>query len=97
MDLAYTDIESIPLDAFRGLINLREIELSGNKFVTVPASLAAVGRTLEYLTFNNNPIVELNDDSFFGKCKKNYCNIKNTISINRYWMLLIINFLRVNN
>ncbi|XP_045772075.1 phospholipase A2 inhibitor beta-like [Maniola jurtina] len=66
LDLAKTDIDSIPLDAFRGLVNLRQIDLSGNKFATVPESLGLVGSSLQYLTFNNNPIVELNDDSFIG-------------------------------
>ncbi|CAH2037730.1 unnamed protein product, partial [Iphiclides podalirius] len=66
LDLASTDISTIPLDAFRGLVNLQQIDLSGNKFVNVPESLSLVGSTLQYLTFNNNPIVELNDDSFVG-------------------------------
>ncbi|XP_046979104.1 TLR4 interactor with leucine rich repeats-like [Vanessa cardui] len=66
LDLAKTDIDNIPLDAFRGLVNLKQIDLSGNQFVTVPESLSLVGSTLQYLTFNNNPIVELNDDSFIG-------------------------------
>ncbi|XP_045535651.1 phospholipase A2 inhibitor beta-like [Papilio machaon] len=66
LDLSSTDIDSIPLDAFRGLVNLQQIDLSGNKFVNVPESLSIVGSTLQYLTFNNNPIVELNDDSFVG-------------------------------
>ncbi|XP_068631588.1 chondroadherin-like [Battus philenor] len=66
LDLANTDIDAIPLDAFRGMVNLQQIDLSGNKFVNVPESLSLVGGTLQYLTFNNNPIVELNDDSFIG-------------------------------
>ncbi|KAJ0177103.1 hypothetical protein K1T71_007112 [Dendrolimus kikuchii] len=66
LDLSKTDIDSIPLDAFRGLVELQQIDLSNNRFVTVPESLSLVGSTLEYLTFNNNPIVELNDDSFIG-------------------------------
>ncbi|CAG9584482.1 unnamed protein product [Danaus chrysippus] len=66
LDLSKTDIDTIPLDTFRGLLNLRQIDLSGNKFLTVPESLSLVGSTLKYLTFNNNPIVELNDDSFIG-------------------------------
>lgn len=67
LDLSKTDIDNIPLDAFRGLIKLQQIDLSDNRFVTVPESLSLVGTTLEYLTFNNNPVVELNDDSFVGK------------------------------
>ncbi|XP_041978653.1 chondroadherin-like [Aricia agestis] len=66
LDLSKTAIDSIPLDAFRGLVNLRQLDLSGNGFVTVPESLSLVGSTLQYLTFNNNPIIELNDDSFVG-------------------------------
>ncbi|XP_049869114.1 chondroadherin-like isoform X1 [Pectinophora gossypiella] len=64
LDLSYTGIDSIPYEAFKGLTNLNQIDLSGNKFVTVPESLRLVGNSLEVLTFNNNPIVELNDDSF---------------------------------
>ncbi|CAK1547081.1 unnamed protein product [Leptosia nina] len=66
LDLSKTDIDSIPLDAFRGLINLRQIDLSGNFFLNVPESLSLVGSSLQYLTFNNNPVIELNDDSFVG-------------------------------
>lgn len=65
--MAKTDIDTIPIDAFRGLIKLKQIDLSGNQFITVPESLSLVGSTLQYLTFNNNPIVELDDDSFIGK------------------------------
>lgn len=65
--MAYTDIDTIPLDAFKALTKLQQIDLSGNKFTVVPDSLNMVGATLEYLSFNNNPIVELNDDSFMGK------------------------------
>ncbi|CAH2106553.1 unnamed protein product [Euphydryas editha] len=66
LDLAKTDIDAIPLETFRGLVNLKQIDLSGNQFLTVPESLSLVGSTLQYLTFNNNPLVELNDDSFLG-------------------------------
>ncbi|XP_022123640.2 carboxypeptidase N subunit 2-like isoform X1 [Pieris rapae] len=66
LDLSKTDIDSIPLDAFKGLVSLRQIDLSGNLFLNVPESLSLLGNTLQYLTFNNNPLVELNDDSFIG-------------------------------
>ncbi|XP_045448816.1 chondroadherin-like [Melitaea cinxia] len=66
LDLSKTDIDAVPLETFRGLVNLKQLDLSGNKFVTVPESLSLVGSTLQYLTFNNNPLVELNDDSFLG-------------------------------
>ncbi|GBP40544.1 Platelet glycoprotein Ib alpha chain [Eumeta japonica] len=66
LDLSYIEIDSIPMDAFRGLSKLQQIDLSGNEFTMVPESLGLVGNSLEYLTFNNNPIAELNDDSFLG-------------------------------
>ncbi|XP_013199689.1 phospholipase A2 inhibitor beta [Amyelois transitella] len=66
LDLSKTDIDTIPLDAFRGLANLQHIDLSDNRFTTVPESLSLVGSTLKYLTFNKNPIVKLDDDSFVG-------------------------------
>ncbi|XP_053607280.1 toll-like receptor Tollo isoform X2 [Plodia interpunctella] len=66
LDLSKTDIDTIPLDAFRGLLNLQHIDLSDNRFTTVPESLSLVGSTLKYLTFNKNPIVKLDDDSFIG-------------------------------
>lgn len=49
---------------------MQQIDLSSNKFATVPESLSLVGKSLKYLTFNNNPIIELNDDSFVGKTSK---------------------------
>lgn len=70
MDLSKTDIAYIPLDTFKGLTKLQQIDLSSNKFATVPESLSLVGKSLKYLTFNNNPIIELNDDSFVGKTSK---------------------------
>ncbi|XP_028161735.1 chondroadherin [Ostrinia nubilalis] len=69
LDLSKTDIATIPLHTFKGLTKLQQIDLSNNKFVTVPESLSIVGNSLKYLTFNNNPIVELNDDSFIGLTK----------------------------
>lgn len=76
LDLSKTDIDVVPLETFRGLVNLKQLDLSGNKFVTVPESLSLVGSTLQYLTFNNNPLVELTDDSFLGEnIYTNYLNL----------------------
>ncbi|KAL0892897.1 hypothetical protein ABMA27_014580 [Loxostege sticticalis] len=69
LDLSKTDIATIPINAFEGLTKLQQIDLSNNKFISVPESLSLVGNSLKYLTFNNNPIVELNDDSFIGLTK----------------------------
>lgn len=67
IDLSYTEIKTIPLETFKNLKYLRYIDLSGNKFITVPESLRFVGESLETLTFNNNNIKELVDDSFVGE------------------------------
>lgn len=68
--MSYTLIDSIPMAAFESLMHLKYIDLSGNAFITVPESLNLVGESLETLTFNNNPIEELNDDSFVGEWRR---------------------------
>lgn len=70
IDLSYTELDNIPLDTFKGLLYLKYIDLSGNKFTTVPECLSYVGDSLEMLTFNDNLIVELNDDSFIGEWRR---------------------------
>lgn len=58
------------METFNDLLYLRYIDLSGNKFIAVPESLTLVGESLETLTFNNNSIEELNDDSFVGEWRR---------------------------
>lgn len=70
LDLSYTEIDSIPMETFKELMYLKYIDLSGNKFITVPESLTFVGDSLQKLTFNNNSIEELNDDSFVGEWRR---------------------------
>ncbi|XP_026317468.1 leucine-rich repeat-containing protein let-4-like isoform X2 [Hyposmocoma kahamanoa] len=77
LDLSYTEIDSIPMATFSNLMYLRYIDLSGNKFITVPESLNLVGGSLETLTFNNNSIEELNDDSFVGLRKLQQLEVSN--------------------
>lgn len=54
---------------------LSEIFLNGNKFLTVPESLATVGKSLEFLHLSDNPIEEINDQSFAGLLKVQQLNI----------------------
>ncbi|VVD04545.1 unnamed protein product [Leptidea sinapis] len=54
LNLGYNEIHS--LDKYLGLSYLRQIDLSGNFFLNVPESLSLVGDSLQYLTFNNNPL-----------------------------------------
>ncbi|CAH0750958.1 unnamed protein product [Diatraea saccharalis] len=66
LDLSQTEIDNIPVETFKSLKKLQQLDLSGNKFTMVPESLSLIGISLKFLSFNNNPIAELNDDSFIG-------------------------------
>lgn len=46
---------------------LREVDLSKNRLDFVPETLDNVGETLEKLNVDDNPIVELSDDTFTGE------------------------------
>lgn len=65
LDLAKTGLSFLPDDAFHYL-ELSTLYLNGNNFKQVPDALAALGSTLRYLNINQNPIEELNDNSFLG-------------------------------
>lgn len=63
--MAKTGLSFLPDDAFHYL-ELSTLYLNGNNFKQVPEALAALGSTLRYLNINQNPIEELNDNSFLG-------------------------------
>lgn len=65
LDLAKTGLSFLPDDAFHYL-ELSTLYLNGNNFKQVPEALAALGSSLRYLNINQNPIEELNDNSFLG-------------------------------
>lgn len=65
LDLAKTGLSFLPDDAFHYL-ELSTLYLNGNNFKQVPEALAALGSTLRYLNINQNPIEELNENSFLG-------------------------------
>ncbi|XP_069675072.1 leucine-rich repeat-containing protein 15-like [Periplaneta americana] len=69
LDLAYTGLSDLP-ESFVHLSSLRHklqlLYLNGNKFTQVPESIAALGDSLEKLNLNDNPILELDEDSFRG-------------------------------
>lgn len=56
-------------------MHLQEIFLGGNKFLTVPQSLAQVGKTLEFLCLTENPIEMIDESSFIGLEKLEQLNI----------------------
>lgn len=69
LDLAYTGLSDLP-EAFVQLSSVRHklqlLRLNGNQFSHVPKTLAALGDSLQKLTLNDNPILELDKDSFRG-------------------------------
>lgn len=69
LDLAYTGLSDLP-ETFVQLSSVRHklqlLYLNGNQFSRVPQTLAALGDSLQKLNLNDNPISELDEDSFRG-------------------------------
>lgn len=57
----------VPRDLMRNLKSLKSVDLSKNRLDFVPETLNNVGQTLERLNVDDNPIVELSDDTFVGE------------------------------
>ncbi|XP_053689876.1 chondroadherin-like protein [Sabethes cyaneus] len=75
LDLSYTELEDIPGRVFQKISNLRELLIHGNRFTTVPGSIALLKPTLISLYIGENPIQMLNDESFFDLDKLTHLNI----------------------
>lgn len=54
---------------------LKELLLVGNQFLTVPESLISIGKNLQFLHMSENPIVNINEESFAGLERLEYLNI----------------------
>lgn len=67
MNLANNRLVDIPRDLVKDLKVLKEVNLSKNRLDFVPETLDSVGDTLEKLNVDDNPIVELSDDTFVGE------------------------------
>lgn len=65
----------LPEIVFEHMVKLSEIFLNGNKFLTVPESLAAVGKSLQFLHLSENAIEEINNQSFVGLFQVQQLNI----------------------
>ncbi|XP_065076491.1 chondroadherin-like isoform X1 [Ochlerotatus camptorhynchus] len=65
LDLSNTELVDIPRAMFEKIEGLRELLLQGNKFTTVPSSIGLLKPTLMALYVGENPIQQLNDESFF--------------------------------
>ncbi len=80
MNLAETDLSSVPSGFFHALPALKLLVLAGNKFTVIPEELQHAIH-LEYLNFNNNPIKTLDKDSFQGLSKLKYLNVSSMPSL----------------
>lgn len=65
LDLSYTGLVDIPREMFEKIEGLRELLVQGNQFTTVPSSIGLLKPTLMALYVGENPIQQLDDESFF--------------------------------
>jgi Leucine-rich repeat (LRR) protein len=70
LNLANNELTEVVPEAIEGLKCLVELDLSKNELDFVPSGLKALGPTLEVLKLDDNPIIELNEESFSGTCPR---------------------------
>lgn len=70
LSLAHTGIEILPDEILHE--HLIELNVYGNKFLTVPDSLATAGGALRWLNIGGNSIGEISDESFSGMTSLKY-------------------------
>jgi hypothetical protein len=75
LDLSHTDIAELPNTMFENMKHLSELLINGNHFTSIPSSLSIVGHSLRLLHLSENPIQEVNHDSFSGLIKLETLNI----------------------
>ena len=63
--LSWSSIQTLPVDVFSDLPELRWLQVVGNKLQTLPDGLL-LPRGLEYLSFNGNPLTGLPENLFAG-------------------------------
>lgn len=67
MNLANNDLTELPQAAIKTLSALEEINLSKNKLDFVPYDLPLLGKTLQILILDDNPIFEIVKETFPGE------------------------------
>lgn len=65
--MANNRLVDVPKDLVKNLKELKEVDLSKNRLDLVPETLDTVGETLEKLNVDDNPIIELSDNTFVGE------------------------------
>lgn len=81
--MSYTSIPELPSALFENMKHLSELFINGNHLTSVPESLSIVGESLEFLHLSDNPIEEINKDSFTGLVKLEQVNISGMAELNK--------------
>ena len=104
LDVHFRDLskDNIPIDIFRGLISLIELDLYANKFTTLPTGLFDGLTVLEKLHLQRNDIHTLNSGVFRGLTSLKYINLSNnpiggTISSDVFDDLTALEYLEIRN
>lgn len=82
LNLAETELSTLPEGLLHALPNLKVLILSGNQFSVVPAELQRA-IVLEQLNINNNPITKLEADSFQGLSRLRQLNVSSMPTLRR--------------
>lgn len=79
LNLAYTGINTLPVEILSQ--HLIDLNIYGNKFETVPESLAEAGGALKTLNIGGNVIKEIYDESFSGMRSLKYLHMNDMESL----------------
>ncbi|XP_037946212.1 leucine-rich repeat-containing protein 70 [Teleopsis dalmanni] len=81
LDLSYTGIETLTDEMFKPLVNLKSLNLAGNKLTVVPAGFKFIGQSLEILNLAENSLKGLTEQNFVGLKVLKRLNVSDTKSL----------------
>ena len=67
LNLSSNNIQEMESNSWTGLVNIRILDLSDNKFVRIPSGAFKVNRKLKSLLINRNTVSFITRQSFLGK------------------------------
>lgn len=81
LDLAYTELTTIPDELFANAENLKELDIKGNHFTHIPSGVRLLGATLSKLHIGFNFIEKITNNSFTGLTKLTHLFISDIIPL----------------
>ena len=81
LSVAYSQLQIMDKEAFRGLTDLQKLYLCDNQLAAVPSdALSVIGKyqSLQYLDLGSNGISAISDDAFSAVSSLFYLNLENT-------------------